>query len=288
VEEVTAVAEVASEREFGFTTGDFERVRRLIHGRAGIALTACKRDLVYSRLSRRLRVTGHACFGDYLDALEHGADTDEWQAFVNALTTNLTSFFREPHHFERLRELLTQQPRGSRILLWSSAASTGEEPYSMAIAAAEAFGTLSPPVSILATDIDTNVLATAERGVYSLERVSGVNKTQLQRYFRRGVGANEGQCRVVDELRRLISFRPLNLLESKWPLRGPFTAIFCRNVMIYFDKPTQRRLLERFVPLLDDGGVLFLGHSESLWEASQMLVSEGRTAYRRVTAGVAA
>ncbi|MES0874575.1 CheR family methyltransferase [Sinimarinibacterium thermocellulolyticum] len=279
---MTAAVEAGSEREFAYTAGDFERVRRLIHQRAGIALCAGKRDLVYSRLSRRLRATGHRRFGDYLDALERGGDADEWQAFVNALTTNLTSFFREPHHFERLRALLTALPRGSRAALWCSAASTGEEAYSMAITAAETFGTLSPPVSIVATDIDTNVLATAARGVYPLERVAALPRAQLQRYFRRGVGANEGLCRVIDELRRLVSFRALNLLAPSWPLRGPLHAIFCRNVMIYFDKPTQRRLIERFVPLLADGGVLCLGHSESLPEAGQLLVSEGRTVYRRV------
>ncbi|MGB0221058.1 MAG: CheR family methyltransferase [Sinimarinibacterium flocculans] len=285
---MTTTGDSALEREFGFTTADFERVRGMIHRRAGIALAPGKRDLVYSRLARRLRITGHRRFAEYLDALDDAADTGEWQEFVNALTTNLTSFFREPHHFDRLRDQLASWPRGRRILLWSSAASTGEEAYSIAIAAAEAFGTLSPPVSILATDIDTAVLATAARGVYAEERVAGLPSSQLRRYFRRGIGANRGQCRVIDELRSLISFRPLNLLDARWPLRGPFAAIFCRNVMIYFDKPTQRALLQRFIPLLADDGLLFLGHSESLFEAGQLLVSEGRTAYRRAAIGQAA
>src|SRR5262249_28100497 len=155
-------------------------------------------------------------------------------------------------------------PRGmGRVLLWCAASSTGEEPYSMAITAAEAFGSLRPPVAILATDIDTSVLATAERGVYPLERVAALSAEQRRRYFRRGHGANDGYCRVADELRALIRFQPLNLLDARYPLRGPFSAIFCRNVMIYFDKPTQRAILARLAPLLAADGLLFAGHSES-------------------------
>ncbi|MFI4979449.1 MAG: CheR family methyltransferase [Nevskiales bacterium] len=269
------------QREFAFTRRDFERVRGLIHQRAGIALVESKQDMVYSRLARRLRALELASFSAYLDRLEGGGDAAEWQAFTNALTTNLTSFFREPHHFEHLAGILAQRAPGERLLLWCAAASTGEEPYSLAITAAEAFGTLSPPVSILATDIDTQVLDTAERGIYPLERIEGISPERRRKFFRKGQGANSGNCRVVDELRSLVSFRRLNLLDARYPLRGPFKAIFCRNVMIYFDKPTQYQVLRRMVPLLAPDGLLFAGHSESFFHAADLVVSCGRTVYRR-------
>ncbi len=277
---------VSADREFGYGAADFERVRDLIYRRAGIALSNSKQDLVYSRLARRLRVTGHAEFRQYLDALEATPESDEWVAFTNALTTNLTSFFREAHHFDTLRDHLRALPTGGRVLLWCCAASTGEEPYSIAMTAVEAYESLHPPVAILATDIDTNVLATGERGVYAMERVAALEPARLKRFFRRGTGANEGQCRVIDELRQLISFRPLNLQDPEWGLRGPFSAVFCRNVMIYFDKPTQERLLRRFLPLIGDDGLLFTGHSETLVNAPANVQSIGRTTYRK-RAGVA-
>lgn len=274
--------ETSSEaREFEFRPRDFERVRKLIHARAGIALAPGKHDMVYSRLSRRLRSLDLSTFEIYLDRLERENDAEEWQAFTNALTTNLTAFFREAHHFEQLAGLLKQQPRGEHITLWCSAASTGEEPYSMAITACEVFGTLTPPLTILATDIDTQVLATAERGVYPLERIEQLSDARKQRFFRKGQGAMLGQCRVRDELRAMIRYRPLNLLDTRWPMRGPFTAIFCRNVMIYFDKPTQRAILQRMVPLLAQDGLLFAGHSESFFHAADLVTSLGRTVYRR-------
>lgn len=271
----------SADREFLFTDKDFERIRGLIHGRAGIALADSKRDMVYSRVARRLRATGDESFRSYLDKLESGIAGEEWEAFTNALTTNLTSFFRESHHFGILEALLKQRQPGERQLLWCAAASTGEEPYSIAITAAEAFGTIKPPVSILATDIDTQVLQTAEAGVYPLDRIEKLSEAQKRKYFRRGVGANAGLCRVVDELRSLISFRPLNLLDSHYPMRGPFKAIFCRNVMIYFDKPTQYQVLQRVAPLLATDGRFFAGHSESFMHAADIVESCGRTVYRR-------
>ena len=267
------------QRQYPYAARDFERVRKLIHGRAGIALAESKQDMVYSRLVRRLRATGAPSFEHYLDTLERGGDAEEWQAFTNALTTNLTSFFRESHHFDSLATLLKAQPRGARILLWSAAASTGEEPYSIAMTAAEAFGTLTPPVTILATDIDTQVLATAERGVYPLERIEKLDDEQQRRYFRRGSGSNEGYCRVVDELRALIRFRPLNLLDPVWPMKGPFQAIFCRNVMIYFDKPTQLGIIEKMVPRLAPDGLFYAGHSETFFHAAHLIRPLGRTIY---------
>ena len=277
----TATAIETSQREFGFTREDFERVRRLIHAHAGIALASSKAHMVYSRLSRRLRVLGLSTFSGYLDRLEHGDDAAEWQAFVNSLTTNLTSFFREAHHFTELSKLLLRRKPGERIVLWCAAASTGEEPYSLAITAAETFGTLTPPVTILATDIDTQVLATAERGIYPLERIADLSAERKRKFFLKGVGANSEQCRVVDALRQMVTFRELNLLDAQYPMRGPFTAIFCRNVMIYFDKPTQHSVLQRMVPLLARDGRFFAGHSESFFQSADLVLPCGQTVYRR-------
>ena len=265
-------------REYDFTGRDFECVRKLIYERAGISLSASKQNMVYSRLARRLRANGLSSFTDYLGLLQNG-DVAEWEAFTNSLTTNLTAFFREDHHFPMLAELLGQHRGANPIELWCSAASTGEEPYSMAITAAEMFGTLTPPVRILATDIDTNVLAKAEQGVYAMERLEKLSEQRLKRYFLRGRGANAGKARVREELRALITYRALNLLDDHWPIRGPFRAIFCRNVMIYFDKPTQRRILEKFVPLLRPDGQLFAGHSESFHHAADLFRPRGKTVY---------
>ena len=276
--------DAGGDREFVFRPRDFDRVRKLIHTRAGIALSDSKHDMVYSRLARRLRALGIDSFDTYPDGLESGGDGEEWQAFTNALTTNLTAFFREAHHFDELARLLQRQRPGERIVLWCSAASTGEEPYSMAITACETFGTLTPPVTILATDIDTQVLQTAENGVYPLERIEKLSEARKRKFFHKGTGAMSGHCRVRNELRDLIRYRPLNLLDSKWPMRGPFDAIFCRNVMIYFDKPTQRAILQRMVPLLAPEGLLFAGHSESFFHAADLVTSLGHTVYRRATA----
>lgn len=275
---------VAEDREFPYQPRDFERVRQLIHVRAGIALADSKKDMVYSRLSRRLRSLAMESFSDYLQMLESGQNEDEWQAFTNALTTNLTAFFREPHHFEHLAELLAAQPPQQPLTLWCAAASTGEEPYSIAMVAAEAYGRLDPPVRILATDIDTQVLATAERGVYPLERIEKLSHERRRMFFRRGQGSQAGQCRVIDELRALIQFRPLNLLDARYPMRGPFKSIFCRNVMIYFDKPTQLQILQRIAPLLDAEGLFFAGHSESFFHAADLIKPCGRTIYRKAGA----
>lgn len=267
------------DREFDFTGRDFERIRKLIHGRAGIALADGKEEMVYSRVVRRLRSLGLDSFRGYLDQLEGSDDEAEWQAFTNALTTNLTSFFREAHHFTALRRLLERRPRGHKARIWCAAASTGEEPYSLAITACEAYGSMTPPVAILATDIDTQVLATAERGVYPIERIDKLSDEQRKRFFLKGAGAASGQCRVVDALRQLLTFRPLNLLDARYPMRGPFDAIFCRNVMIYFDKPTQKKVLDRFAPLLKTDGLLFAGHSENASLVNQAFKPLGQTVY---------
>jgi chemotaxis protein methyltransferase CheR len=271
-------------RAFAFDDRDFRRIVRMIRARAGIHLGDHKRDMVYSRLSRRVRALGLQRFCDYLDVVEQDDDADETQAFVNALTTNLTAFFREPHHFDTLAGVLRDAPRGP-ITIWCCAASTGEEPYSIAMTACEAFGTDTPPVRILATDIDTQVLQTASNGVYPVERLDAVSPERRRAFFLRGSGANAGLCRVKPSLRALVSFRPLNLLDADYGLRGGFATVFCRNVMIYFDKPTQREVLARIMPLVAPGGLLFAGHSESFTHAADLVDSCGRTTYRAATPG---
>ncbi len=263
-------------KEFNFTVKDFERVRAMIRDCAGIALAEGKQEMVYSRLARRLRATGLASFNDYLDQLERNALQGEWQAFTNALTTNLTSFFREPHHFPILAEHARQH---ASLSVWCSASSTGEEPYSIAMTLCEAYGTLTPPVTITATDIDTDVLQTAALGIYPAERVRSLPSEQLRKYFQKGKGSQDGLVRVRPELRKLIDFRQLNLLGQDWSLKPPFDIIFCRNVMIYFDKPTQRQILSRFVTLMKPDALLFAGHSENFLYVSDALKLRGKTVY---------
>ncbi|MFN7551120.1 MAG: CheR family methyltransferase [Pseudomonadota bacterium] len=268
--------------DFAFSGADFARVRELIHTRAGIALAESKRQMVYGRLGRRLRALGIRSFRDYLDRLESGGyDNDEWQAFTNALTTNLTAFFREAHHFEILTRFLSNRSGKGVQRIWCAAASTGEEPYSIAVAACEALGSDTPAVEIVASDVDTQVLETASRGVYPLERVQGIEASRLRRFFQRGSGPNEGRVRVKPSLRAMITFRSINLLDQDYGFRGAFDVIFCRNVMIYFDKPTQRAILQRFRPLLVPDGLMFAGHSESFFHCADLFAPCGRTVYRR-------
>jgi chemotaxis protein methyltransferase CheR len=261
---------------------DFERVRSMIHRHAGIALNPSKRTMVYSRLSRRLRVLGKADFAGYLDELERsGSDQPEWQEFVNALTTNLTSFFREAHHFPVLTQHLRQRAAMAPLNIWCCAASTGEEPYTLAMTARDAFeGRSAPAVSILATDIDTAVLERARQGVYPIDAVAKLDAGLLRRHFLRGSGGSAGLVRVRPELVSMISFRQLNLLESRWPMDTRFDAIFCRNVMIYFDKPTQTRVLQRLARHLKPDGLLFAGHSENFTHARDLFELQGKTVYR--------
>lgn len=272
--------------EFEFSDQDFQRIRRIINKAAGISLADGKRELVYSRLSRLLRQRGLRRFGDYCDLLETGGDTADLGEFVNALTTNLTSFFRESHHFEFLAHdlipaLIRERTFGNRrIRIWSAGCSTGEEPYSMAMVLRETLPAVGWDVKILATDLDSNVLATAERGVYEWNRVKDLSETRLRRWFQKGRGEQSGLVRTASTLRNLITFRQLNLMDD-WPMSGPFDVIFCRNVVIYFDKPTQRTLFERFADLLVDQGHLLVGHSESLFKVTERFVPLGKTIYRK-------
>ncbi|MDR2688148.1 MAG: chemotaxis protein CheR [Azoarcus sp.] len=268
-------------REFEFTNTDFERICKLIHAHAGIALSPAKQDMVYSRLARRLRACGDHTFAQYLARLER--DKKEWETFVNSLTTNLTSFFREAHHFEILAEQLKRITEKRPIKIWCCAASTGEEPYSLAITACEAFASMNPPVQITASDIDTMVLAQGQAGQYRKDRVDRMPPSYLGRYFTRGA-TDPDIYTVRPELKRLITFQRINLLGPAWSVQGPLDAIFCRNVMIYFDKPTQYGILKRFVPLLRPEGQLYAGHSESFMHAADLLRSRGRTVYVRLDA----
>lgn len=275
-------AAAAPDQEFSFGQADFERVRSLIYQRAGISLHAGKQAMVYSRLSRRLRETGHRSFGSYLQWLETntGASGEsEWQEFINCLTTNLTAFFREEHHFHALAEDLkargTSSPR-----IWCNAASTGEEPYSIAMTVAETLGSGSG-AKIVASDIDTKVLATASRGVYPADS-RGLSPERLRRHCMRGTGANAGFMRIRPELARMIEFRTHNLMAAQWSLGEPFDFVFCRNVMIYFDAPTQRRVLERIHAVMKPRGLLYVGHSENFSDSRELFRLRGKTIYERV------
>ncbi|MBC7404963.1 MAG: chemotaxis protein CheR [Cytophaga sp.] len=266
-----------TDKEFIFDHKDFDRVRDLIYKKAGISLAESKQEMVYSRLARRLRATGLNSFSVYLDRLEREPEGGEWEAFINALTTNLTSFFREEHHFPILAEYVKN--RKDPINVWCSASSTGEEPFSIAMTLCEAYGTLKPPVQIVATDIDTNVLSIASRGVYNIDRLDKLSKERINRFFLRGKGENEGMVRIRSELKDLISFKQINLLDDTWALSGLFDVIFCRNVMIYFDKPTQRNILKKFLPLMKPEGLLFAGHSENFLYVSDDFKLRGKTVY---------
>ncbi|MBH9578717.1 MULTISPECIES: CheR family methyltransferase [Inhella] len=272
----------AGEQEFSFSRADFDRVRRMIYSHAGISLHDGKHAMVYSRLSRRLRETGQSSFSTYLDALERssgpGAE-QEWQEFVNCLTTNLTSFFREEHHFHALAQEAKAYV-GKPLRIWCCAASTGEEPYSIAMTCHEALGNLNQ-VQLICSDIDTNVLATARRGVYSADS-RGLSPERLRQYFMRGTGANSGRIRFKPELARNIDFRVVNLMHTQWQLGEPFHMVFCRNVMIYFDAPTQRKVLERIHRVMQPHGLLFVGHSENFTESKDLFRLRGKTIYERV------
>lgn len=265
-------------REFHFTSQDFQRVCKLIYDHAGISLSASKQELVYSRLSRRLRATGIKTFAEYLKLLEQN-DVAEWEAFANSLTTNLTSFFREHHHFPLLAEQLKKIGSSHPIVIWCSASSTGEEPYSIAMTAVDAFNSFTPPVKIIATDLDTNVLDTARRGVYAMERVEKMSDAQIKRFFFKGTGAQEGFVKVRPELQNMITFRKLNLLDATWPIRDKVDVIFCRNVMIYFDKETQLAILKKMAPIMRPDGLLYAGHSENFYQAEAYFRLRGKTVY---------
>lgn len=267
--------------DFLLTDHDFSKIRTLIHQRAGIALSAQKRQMVYSRLARRLRELRLKEFSTYLTFLEADPNGDEWQLFTNALTTNLTAFFREAHHFPILAEHVRRGPQP--VTVWCSAASTGEEPYSIAMTLIEALGSRAGSASVVATDIDTQVLAKGEAGIFTMEQVSKLPPERLKRFFLKGSGTHAGKVRIRPEVAAMVKFEQLNLLDPKWALKEPFDAIFCRNVMIYFDKPTQGKILQRFAPLMKPHGLLFAGHSENFSFANKTFRLRGQTVYELVS-----
>ena len=274
------------EREFEFSRKDFEYIRDIIGERTGIVLSEHKLDLVYGRLSRRLRQLNLRSFTDYLEIIK-GGDDKELVEFTNALTTNLTSFFREPHHFEYLKStgipaLIRNRP-DKRLRIWSAGCSTGEEPYTIAMTVNEAIPNMSGwDVRILATDLDSNVVNKGKSGIYSLDRVNGISDQRLKRWFRKGRGdEHQGKVMVSPAIKDLITFKTLNLMQP-WPMAGPMDVIFCRNVVIYFSKDTQRKLFNRYADILADDGYLIVGHSESLHKVSDRFKLIGKTIYKKV------
>jgi len=277
---IESVVHDIQSKEFVWVDADFNRVQRMIYRRAGISLHDGKHAMVYSRLSRRLRETGHQSFNDYLNWLE-STDGPEWQEFINALTTNLTSFFREHHHFQILRDHLLSQKNKNQWNLWCCAASTGEEPYSILITMLETLGS-DASFKLIASDIDSKVLGTAAEGIYRLDGLKNISDSQLHKFFLRGKGQNSGMIRIKPEVQRYVEFMIVNLITNAWPFNNIFDIVFCRNVMIYFDNSTQRQVLERIHRVMMPGGLLFVGHAENFSESRDLFVLRGKTVYERV------
>jgi chemotaxis protein methyltransferase CheR len=271
------------EREFKFTVDDFNFLRKLSNEHSGIQVPDERFDMFYSRLSKRVRKLGLNNFKEYCQYLMHNSD-DEFTEFINAITTNLTAFFRENHHFEYLRdvvipEVLIRNKISRQIKIWSAGCSTGEEPYSLAITLKENVPT-DWDIKILATDLDTNVLQTALEGVYTEDRISGISEERLKRWFMRGKSAQLGQVKVRSEIQQLIQFKQLNLMKE-WPMKCHFDFIFCRNVLIYFDRETKTMLASRYAEMLSSQSWLFIGHSESLNQLSSDFSLVACTTYRK-------
>lgn len=264
------------DREFAYTDADFNKVRAELRALAGINLADSKVSLVYSRLAPRVRKLGLNSVKQYLAYLEK--HPPEQESFINALTTNLTSFFREPHHFDLLEEFILSGEKCEKV--WCAASSTGEEPYSIAMTLVKAFGRFDAPARIVASDIDSSVLAKASNGVYPLDRVEGISDKKT--FFLKGKGANNGMAKVVPQLRNLIEFKQVNLLDKSYPIPTGLDVIFCRNVMIYFDKETQVQILEKLLEKLRPGGLYIAGHSENFNHLGHLITPVGRTAYRKV------
>ena len=274
------------EKEFHFSDKEFKFISDLVGERTGIVLSSAKRQMVYGRLSRRLRQLNMNKFSDYCDMLTSGHE-EELIEFTNAITTNLTAFFRENHHFEYLKDtvipkVIKDNASTKRIRIWSAGCSSGEEPYSIAMCVREALPKSSGwDVKILATDLDSNMVQRGKDGVYTSERVEGLTPARMKRWVKKGKGENSDKVRMSDELRELITFKELNLMES-WPIKGPFDFMFCRNVVIYFNKDTQRILFDRYADLLKSDAHLFIGHSESLNKVTDRFALLGKTIYQKV------
>jgi chemotaxis protein methyltransferase CheR len=290
----TAPPEPSAVGDVIVTDREFREFAAFVHRQTGIALNETKRPLVCARLRKRLRYYGYVRLQQYYNHLtERDPEGDELVRMVNALTTNKTDFFREAHHFTLLRtELLARRAAGDgprRLRVWSAGCSSGEEAYSIAFTVLAGLPDAADwDVRILASDIDTEMLARAERGVYPADRAAGVPATLRERFFLRGRGASAGLVRVRPEATRLVTFRRINLRDESWPIRIAFDAIFCRNVLIYFDRALQQDVVGRLVDYLQPGGCLFLGHSESLLGMGTGLRPVGKTVYRKVPHGARA
>ncbi len=266
--------------EISLSDREFSRIKNRVYSVAGISLSDAKRTLVISRLTKIVRALGLPSFDAYVDYLERGGSAQDGQNFVNALTTNLTRFYREDHHFEHLRAhvgaLIAERPRGTRLRIWSAGCSTGQEPYTIGMDLLAAFPELRRwDFKLLATDIDTAVIAKAARGIYPEGELSGLSPERARLFERPG----DGTIRIPGEARDLVSFKPLNLI-GPWPMKGPFDAIFCRNVAIYFDKPTQGEVFGRFSKLLAPEAFLYIGHSENLGSGGEGFRLVGKTIYQ--------
>ncbi len=270
---------------FQLSDSDFEKFKELIYREAGIHLTEMKKALVQARLTKRIRALGLVSFSDYHRYLLDNSEK-EMVNFINSITTNKTEFFRESKHFEFINDFLLphlEEKRVNRIRIWSAGCSTGEEPYTLAITVLEYFRDRPlPDVKILATDIDTMVLEKGEQGIYREDQLVNMDRELVQRYFMRGKGEDSGLYQVKDFVKKLVFFRRLNLQIEAYPMKGPFHMIFCRNVIIYFDKDTQKRLFKRFHRYLDDDGYLFIGHSENISNLTKRFSLVGNTTYRKV------
>ena len=277
---------MADSREFELTDACFERIRQFVTQHTGIVLTDKKKDMVYGRLSKRIRKGGFGSFEAFCDELEAG-NPQEQDFMINAITTNLTAFFREQHHFDYLAqvvlsELVQQKWYDKRLRIWSAGCSTGEEPYSIAMTIRDNLPDCDDwDIKILATDLDANVVAHGKAGIYREDRIAGLPEATIKRWFKRGTGKNAGLVKVRPQLQQMIHFKRLNLLHE-WPMKGPFDFMFCRNVVIYFDKPTQQVLFNRYADILAPRAHLFIGHSETLYNVCSRFESLGKTIYRKL------
>ncbi|MEJ6476035.1 CheR family methyltransferase [Pseudoalteromonas piscicida] len=268
-------------REFLLTDKDFSEISARVYDVCGIVLGPHKKEMVYSRLARRIRANGLHSFAEYLSFLEDNQDA-EFSHFINAITTNLTSFFRENHHFEFLAkkivpEIVARHKQDKRVRIWSAGCSTGEEPYSIAMTIASAFPS-DWDIKVLATDLDSNVLSKASIGEYTANNVTGLDEEKLKKWFLRS--ADGALYRVKPKLQSFIHFKRLNLLEP-WPMKGPFDVIFCRNVLIYFDKETKDKLFQQYHNLLVPNGYLLIGHSETMGKEHLEFKNLGKTIYQK-------
>lgn len=280
--------EVSLEKEFLFTENDFQYLTQMVHDKSGISLKSDKHELVYGRLARRLRELGLKTFKQYCEVLKNDEDV-EVVHFINAITTNVTNFFRETHHFEYLEttllpELMQMKSSSYRpkLRIWSAGCSSGNEPYSIAMVLKECITDIASwDAKILATDLDSNILDIASKGVYPISSLDTVSEHRKKQWFKNGSGANEGTVKISHDLMDLISYRKLNLMDP-WPMTGSFDVIFCRNVAIYFDTNTREKIIDRFADQLSDDGYLFVGHSETLFGISSRFECVGKTIYRKV------